>query len=116
MIFQEPMTSLNPVLTVGYQINEMLEIHLKMSKQSARERSIELLKLVGIPDARNRIDSFPINSAGYAAEGYDCHSPFRNPKLVIADEPTTAVDVTTQAQLFELMARMVEQFNTLWSS
>jgi peptide/nickel transport system ATP-binding protein len=113
MIFQEPMTSLNPVLTVGYQIDEMLEIHLKMSKQSARERSIELLKLVGIPDARNRIDSFPHQFSGgmrqrvMIAIALSC-----NPKLVIADEPTTAVDVTTQAQLFELMVRMVEQFNT----
>jgi oligopeptide/dipeptide ABC transporter ATP-binding protein len=113
MIFQEPMTSLNPVLTVGYQINEMLEIHLKMSKQSAREQSIELLKLVGIPDARNRIDSFPHQFSGgmrqrvMIAIALSC-----NPKLVIADEPTTAVDVTTQAQLFELMVRMVEHFNT----
>jgi peptide/nickel transport system ATP-binding protein len=113
MIFQEPMTSLNPVLTVGYQINEMLEIHLKMTKQAARERSIELLKLVGIPDAPNRIDSFPHQFSGgmrqrvMIAIALSC-----NPKLVIADEPTTAVDVTTQAQLFELMVHMVEHFNT----
>ncbi len=113
MVFQEPMTSLNPVLTVGYQINEMLQIHLKMSRQAAKERSIELLKLVGIPDASNRFDSFPHQFSGgmrqrvMIAIALSC-----NPKLVIADEPTTAVDVTTQAQLFELMVTMVEQFNT----
>jgi peptide/nickel transport system ATP-binding protein len=113
MIFQEPMTSLNPVLTVGYQTNEMLSIHLKMSKKAARERSIELLKLVGISDAAKRIDNYPHQFSGgmrqrvMIAIALSC-----NPRIVIADEPTTAVDVTTQAQLFELMVNMVEHFNT----
>ncbi len=113
MVFQEPMTSLNPVLTVGYQIKEMLQIHLKMTRRAARDRAIELLKLVGIPDASKRIDNYPHQFSGgmrqrvMIAIALSC-----NPKLVIADEPTTAVDVTTQAQLFELMVEMVEQFNT----
>jgi len=113
MIFQEPMTSLNPVLTVGYQISEMLEIHRNFSKKAARERSIELLKMVGISDAANRMDHYPHQFSGgmrqrvMIAIALSC-----NPELVIADEPTTAVDVTTQAQLFELMVSTVEQLNT----
>ena len=111
MVFQEPMTSLNPVLTIGRQLTEMLEVHLNMKRPPARERSIELLKLVGIPDAASRIDDYPHQFSGgmrqrvMIAMALSC-----NPRVVIADEPTTAVDVTTQAQLLELMKDMVKHF------
>ena len=112
MIFQEPMTSLNPVLTIGRQLTEMLELHMGMSRETAREWGIELLKNVGIPAAEDRIDDYPHHFSGgmrqrvMIAMGLSC-----NPKILIADEPTTALDVTTQAQLLELMKEMVEKFN-----
>jgi len=111
MIFQEPMTSLNPVLTINRQLTEMLQLHLKMNDNAARERAIELLTLVGIPSAVNRIDDYPHQFSGgmrqrvMIAMGLSC-----NPRILIADEPTTALDVTTQAQLLELMKDMVERF------
>jgi peptide/nickel transport system ATP-binding protein len=104
MIFQEPMTSLNPVLPVGLQIMEPLFIHLKMTEEQARARAIELLGLVGITDAKRRLDQYPHQFSGgmrqrvMIAIGLAC-----NPKLIIADEPTTALDVTIQAQILELM-------------
>jgi oligopeptide/dipeptide ABC transporter ATP-binding protein len=113
MIFQEPMTSLNPVLTIGQQMTESLELHLKMNRDAARERAIELLGTVGIPGGQNRIDDYPHHFSGgmrqrvMIAMGLSC-----NPKILIADEPTTALDVTTQAQLLELMKDMVEKFQT----
>jgi oligopeptide/dipeptide ABC transporter ATP-binding protein len=113
MIFQEPMTSLNPVLTIGRQLTESLETHLNMTPQTAQERAIELLRLIGIPDAHNRLDAYPHQFSGgmrqrvMIAIAISC-----NPKILIADEPTTAVDVTTQAQLLELMQDMVNRFNT----
>jgi len=113
IIFQEPMTSLNPVLTICRQSREMLELHLKLGRQAARERAIELLRLVGIPDAETRIDDYPHQFSGgmrqrvMIAMALSC-----NPKILIADEPTTAVDVTTQAQLLELMREMVTRLNT----
>ncbi len=112
MIFQEPMTSLNPVLTIGRQLTEMLELHMDMSRSVAKDWAIELLKTVGIPSAENRIDDYPHHFSGgmrqrvMIAMGLSC-----NPKILIADEPTTALDVTTQAQLLELMKEMVEKFN-----
>jgi len=113
MIFQEPMTSLNPVLTICRQLTESLEIHLDMDSQSARERAIELLSMVGVPAAASRIDDFPHQFSGgmrqrvMIAMALSC-----NPVLIIADEPTTAVDVTTQAQLLELMNDLVTRLNT----
>jgi len=111
MIFQEPMTSLNPVLTIGRQITEMLELHLSMDTEAARGRAIELLRLVGIPSAESRIDDYPHQFSGgmrqrvMIAIALSCH-----PRILIADEPTTALDVTTQAQLMELMKDMVDHF------
>jgi len=111
MIFQEPMTSLNPVLTIGRQLTEMLELHLGMDKEAARERAIELIRLVGISSAESRIDDYPHQFSGgmrqrvMIAIALSCH-----PRIIIADEPTTALDVTTQAQLLELMKDMVEHF------
>ncbi len=104
MIFQEPMTSLNPVLSIGLQLMEPLFIHLNMSKAQAHARAIELLTLVGITDPASRLDQFPHQLSGgmrqrvMIAIGLAC-----NPKLLIADEPTTALDVTIQAQILELM-------------
>jgi len=113
MIFQEPMTSLNPVLTINRQLTEMLELHLNMTSQVARERSIELLKLVGIPEASERIDDYPHQfSGGMRQRAMIAIALSCNPRVLIADEPTTAVDVTIQAQILELMADMVEHFNT----
>jgi oligopeptide/dipeptide ABC transporter ATP-binding protein len=113
MIFQEPMTSLNPVLTIERQMTEMLRLHLGLGKEGARDRAVELLGKVGIPSARNRLDDYPHQFSGgmrqrvMIAMGMSC-----NPKLLIADEPTTALDVTTQAQLLELMRDVVREFST----
>ncbi|MBI5029089.1 MAG: ABC transporter ATP-binding protein [Chloroflexi bacterium] len=112
MIFQEPMTSLNPVLTIGQQIIESLVLHLKMDQGSARSRAIELLKLVGIPDAEQRINHYPHQfSGGMRQRVMIAMALCCNPQLLIADEATTAVDVTTQAQLLELLRKTVQQFN-----
>jgi oligopeptide/dipeptide ABC transporter ATP-binding protein len=113
MIFQEPMTSLNPVLTIGRQLTEALELHMHMEGEVAREKAIELLRLVGIPDGERRIDNYPHQFSGgmrqrvMIAMALSC-----NPKMLIADEPTTAVDVTTQAQLLELLKDMVTRFDS----
>ncbi|UFN48431.1 ABC transporter ATP-binding protein [Roseomonas sp. OT10] len=104
MIFQEPMTSLNPVLSIGMQLAEPMRIHLGLSEEEARARSVELLRLVGIPDGERRLGQFPHQFSGgmrqrvMIAIGLAC-----NPKVIIADEPTTALDVTIQAQILELM-------------
>ncbi len=110
MIFQDPMTSLNPVLTIGRQISEALELHMDMDKQQARTRSAELLDLVGIPGAEGRLDDYPHQFSGgmrqrvMIAMGLSC-----NPKLLIADEPTTALDVTIQAQIVELVKKLRDE-------
>jgi oligopeptide/dipeptide ABC transporter ATP-binding protein len=108
MIFQEPMTSLNPALTIGLQLREMMELHLGMKHHAAQERSIELLKMVGIPDAAKRINDYPHQFSGgmrqrvMVAMAISCDA-----RIVIADEATTALDATTQLQLLELMRDLV---------
>lgn len=112
MIFQEPMTSLNPLLTIGLQIKEPLQIHLGMNDEQAQARAVELLSLVGIPDPAGRLDQYPHQFSGgmrqrvMIAIGLAC-----NPKLIIADEPTTALDVTIQAQILELMKNLSRKLN-----
>jgi oligopeptide transport system ATP-binding protein len=111
MIFQDPMTSLNPVLTIGRQVSEAVELHLGMDKRQSRERSIELLEMVGIPEAEERIDDYPHQFSGgmrqrvMIAMGLSCH-----PQLLIADEPTTALDVTIQAQIIDLVKHLRDEF------
>jgi oligopeptide/dipeptide ABC transporter ATP-binding protein len=113
MIFQEPMTSLNPVLTICRQLTEVMELHLDMDRNSARERAIELLKMVGVPDAARRVDDYPHQfSGGMRQRVMIAMAIACNPILIFADEPTTAVDVTTQAQLLELMMGLVKRINT----
>ncbi|MDP9375212.1 MAG: ABC transporter ATP-binding protein [Chloroflexota bacterium] len=113
MIFQDPMTSLNPVLTVGRQIGESLELHKGMSKNEARARAVELLKMVGIPNAEQRVDQYPHQFSGgmrqrvMIAMALSC-----DPLLLIADEPTTALDVTIQAQILDLMRKLQRERQT----
>jgi len=109
MIFQEPMTSLNPSFTVGFQITETLAVHERMDRKAARRRSIELLEQVGIPAAESRLNAYPhqlsggMNQRVMIAMAIAC-----NPKLLIADEPTTALDVTIQAQILDLLRGLQE--------
>ncbi|WP_195575961.1 ABC transporter ATP-binding protein [Paenibacillus sp. 1001270B_150601_E10] len=113
MIFQDPMSSLNPVLTIGHQIAEPLRIHKKLSKQDAKKKAIQLIELVGIPRAAKIYDSYPHELSGgmrqriMIAIALSC-----DPKLLIADEPTTALDVTIQAQILDLMRDIKKEFNT----
>jgi oligopeptide/dipeptide ABC transporter ATP-binding protein len=104
MIFQEPMTSLNPVLTIGRQLTEGLEIHLKMTPPESRARAVELLAMVGIPDPERRLAQYPHHfSGGMRQRMMIAMALACNPSLILADEPTTALDVTIQAQILELM-------------
>ncbi|WP_213996599.1 ABC transporter ATP-binding protein [Tepidanaerobacter syntrophicus] len=113
MIFQEPMTSLNPVFTVGEQIAEAIELHQGLDKKQAMDKAVEMLKLVGIPSAEKRVYDFPHQMSGgmrqrvMIAMALSC-----NPSLLIADEPTTALDVTIQAQILELMKDLKKKLNT----
>ena len=113
MIFQDPMTSLNPTMTIGKQIMESLEIHRKMKKIEAEAETIRLLKLVNIPNAEERLKSYPHELSGgmrqrvMIAIALSC-----NPKILIADEPTTALDVTIQAQIIDLLDELKKKFGT----
>jgi len=113
MIFQEPTTSLNPVITVKRQLSESLELHRGLDKKTAGEEAVELLKKVGIPDAAEKSEGYPHQFSGgmqqriMIAMALSC-----SPELLIADEPTTSVDVTVQAQLLELVDNLREQFGT----
>jgi len=110
MIFQEPMTSLNPVFTIGMQLREVIIQHEKVSKDEAQRRSIELLESVGIPDSRKRMKDYPHQfSGGMRQRVMIAMSLACNPSLLIADEPTTALDVTIQAQIIELMLAMKQR-------
>lgn len=107
MIFQEPMSSLNPCFTVGYQIDEAIRIHLGGSKKERTERALHLLELVGIPDPLRRYKAFPHQmSGGMSQRAMIAMALAANPKLLIADEPTTALDVTVQAQILELLLKL----------
>ncbi|GMV19087.1 MAG: ABC transporter ATP-binding protein [Polyangiaceae bacterium] len=109
MIFQEPMTSLNPVYSVGAQIVEAIRIHRKVSRRAARDRALEMLKLVGIPSPAERIDAYPHQlSGGMRQRVMIAMALACDPALLIADEPTTALDVTIQAQILDLLRRLQE--------
>jgi oligopeptide transport system ATP-binding protein len=119
MIFQDPMRSLNPVLTIGRQLTEMLRRHMKMEKGAARRRAVELLEMVGIPNAEKRLSAYPHQFSGgmrqrvMIAIALSCH-----PRLLIADEATTALDVTIQAQIVELVRALTRDLGTsvIWIS
>jgi oligopeptide transport system ATP-binding protein len=110
MIFQDPMTSLNPVLTIGRQLEEPLVLHIGMTKNQARDRAAELLGMVGIPNAKDRLNDYPHQYSGgmrqrvMIAMALSC-----SPQILIADEPTTALDVTIQAQIMELVKRLRDE-------
>ena len=111
MIFQDPMTSLNPVKTIGWQLEEAVLIHQDVSKKEARRRAIEVLKQVEIPHADRRVDDYPHQfSGGMRQRVMIAMALINNPEILIADEPTTALDVTTQAQILRLMERLQEEF------
>ncbi|MFH0913764.1 MAG: ABC transporter ATP-binding protein [Chloroflexota bacterium] len=113
MVFQEPMTSLNPVMSIGEQIAEALRVHLKMDRQAAHRRTVELLQSVGIPDAERRYRDYPHQFSGgmrqrvMIAMALSC-----GPRILVADEPTTALDVTIQAQLLDLMTSLAKKLDT----
>src|SRR5207247_8236872 len=107
MIFQEPMTSLNPVFTVGWQVMEAILLHQQVTKAEARQKTIELFREVGIPSAEARVDSYPHQlSGGQKQREMIAMSLSCNPKLLIADEPSTALDVTIQAQILDILRQL----------
>ncbi|WP_411680857.1 ABC transporter ATP-binding protein [Clostridium thailandense] len=113
MIFQEPMTSLNPVYTIGRQISETLIKHKNMNKKEAQKEAVKMLELVGIPSPEKRVNDFPHQlSGGMRQRVMIAMALACNPELLIADEPTTALDVTIQAQILDLMLKLKEKFNT----
>jgi oligopeptide/dipeptide ABC transporter ATP-binding protein len=110
MIFQEPMTALNPVFTIGNQIEEVITLHQKIGRKEARERAVELLRKVKIPAAETRLDEYPHQlSGGMRQRAMIAMALACNPKLLIADEPTTALDVTIQAQILDLLRELQEE-------
>lgn len=112
MIFQEPMTSLNPVYTCGYQIAETLRLHQGMNKKESKEKAIELMRMVGIPAPEKRVDQYPHQLSGGMRQRVMISMALAcQPKLLIADEPTTALDVTIQAQIMELIRNLKEKLN-----
>ncbi|MGY9059800.1 MAG: ABC transporter ATP-binding protein [Candidatus Puniceispirillales bacterium] len=113
MIFQDPMTALNPVYTVGFQIGENLKYHTDLNKKEIREKTISLLRDMGIPLPEKRVDEYPHSySGGMRQRAMIAMAMACNPKILIADEPTTALDVTIQAQIFELMAKLKKEYDT----
>lgn len=113
MIFQDPMTALNPVYTIGWQICEMIRGHENVTKEEARRRTLHLLKDMGIPFPEKRIDEYPHQfSGGMRQRAMIAMAMSCNPKVLIADEPTTALDVTIQAQIFELMDKLKKDYST----
>ena len=113
MVFQEPMTALNPVFTVGDQIAEVARVHAGASRKAAWERAVEMLSLVGIPSPRERASNYPHQmSGGMRQRVLIAMALVMNPALLIADEPTTALDVTIQAQILELLAKVQQEFGT----
>src|SRR5918997_1669092 len=113
MIFQDPMTSLNPVHSIGRQLIEAIQLHRDVTKKQARARALELLKAVGIPRAERRVDDYPHQfSGGMRQRVMIAMALVNDPDLLIADEPTTALDVTTQAQILNLMTRLQKEFGS----
>ena len=112
MIFQDPMTSLNPVYTIGHQISEMIRVHERISAKAAKVRSIEMLDLVGVPNPQQRVDDYPHQfSGGMRQRAMIAMALSCNPELLIADEPTTALDVTIQAQILEILEKSARELN-----
>ena len=113
MIFQDPMTSLNPVKSIGWQLEEAVLVHKDVTRKQARERAIELLKEVGIPRAEIRVDDYPHQfSGGMRQRVMIAMALINDPEILIADEPTTALDVTTQAQILKLMQKLQDEHDT----
>ena len=113
MIFQDPMTSLNPVLTVGEQVAETIDLHQKLTKHEVLEKVIDYFGMVGLPSPRNRVENYPHQLSGGMRQRVGIAMALScNPSLLIADEPTTALDVTIQAQILEIMARLMDEIQT----
>jgi oligopeptide/dipeptide ABC transporter ATP-binding protein len=113
MIFQQPTSSLNPVMDVGFQLGEVLEIHRRMKRRPARDRALELLRMVGIPDPKRRLEAFPHEMSGGMAQRVMIAMALAcQPEVLIADEPTTALDVTIQAQILDLMRTLQRETGT----